>query len=166
MTFEEFEKACKALDQKIGFTNKPTFTAVHKMIAEGETIKAAGSCAGGNGTGAIIVTERNLYSSQKTGLISFENTVIPLDKITSFSSSGFIPKLLVSEGTIVHTYPSVNNVEGILAAIRAGKSAPTPEAPPVQQDAAAELRKLKSLLDEGIITQEDFDTKKAQLLGI
>jgi hypothetical protein len=34
------------------------------------------------------------------------------------------------------------------------------ETPPVQQDATAELRKLKSLLDDGIITQEDFDAKK------
>jgi hypothetical protein len=166
MTYEEFEKACKVLGQKIGFTNKPTFVAVHKMIEEGETIKAAGDCVGGNGNGAIIVTERNFYSSCKTGLISFEDTVIPLEKITSFSSSGFIPKLLVSEGTLVHTYPTVNNIEKILSAIRAGRSAPPSETPPAQQDASVELRKLKSLLDDGIITQEDFDKKKAQLLGL
>ena len=28
------------------------------------------------------------------------------------------------------------------------------------------LRQLKQLLDEGIITQEDFDKKKAQMLGL
>jgi hypothetical protein len=166
MTFEEFEKAGKALGQKIGFGNKPTFTIIHKMIAEGETIKAAGSCIEGNGDGAIIVTERNFYSSRKTGLISSENTVIPLEKITSFSSSGFIPKLLVSEGTLVHAYPAVKNIESILSAIKASKSAPPPETAPVQQDAAAELRKLKSLLDDGVITQEDFDAKKKQLLNL
>jgi hypothetical protein len=166
MTYEEFEKICKALGQKIGFTNKPTFLAVHKMIAEGETIKGAGSCVGGNGDGAIIVTERNLYSSQKTSLIGFENTVIPLENITSFSSSGLVPKLLVSEGTLLHTYPCVNNIENILSAIRAGKSASAAAPAVAQQDVAAELRKLKSLLDDGIITQEDFDQKKAQLLGL
>jgi hypothetical protein len=167
MTFEEFEKVCKVLGQKIGFTNKFVFMEVHKMIEEGETIKAVGSCVGGNGDGAIIVTERNFYSSQKTGLISTENTVIPLEKITSFSSSGFIPKLLVSEGTLVHTYPTVNNIDRILAAIKAGKSAPSPEVTPVkQQDATDELRKFKSLLDDGVITQEDFDAKKKQLLNL
>ncbi|MCT3599263.1 DUF4428 domain-containing protein [Levilactobacillus brevis] len=31
---------------------------------------------------------------------------------------------------------------------------------------ADELRKFKSLLDDGIITQEEFDTKKKQILGI
>ena len=29
-----------------------------------------------------------------------------------------------------------------------------------------ELKKLKDLLDSGIITQEEFDTKKKQLLGL
>jgi membrane protease subunit (stomatin/prohibitin family) len=33
-------------------------------------------------------------------------------------------------------------------------------------DQYAELKKLKSLLDEGIITQDDFDAKKAQILGL
>ena len=33
-------------------------------------------------------------------------------------------------------------------------------------DPTEELRKYKSLLDDGIITQEDFDAKKKQLLGI
>ncbi|WP_081460877.1 SHOCT domain-containing protein [Fructobacillus fructosus] len=30
----------------------------------------------------------------------------------------------------------------------------------------SDLRELKSLLDEGIITQEEFDLKKKEILGI
>ncbi len=52
---------------------------------------------------------------------------------------------------------------------RAGQAAPQ-AAPSAQAGAAAdptaELRKYKGLLDEGIITQEEFDAKKRQLLGI
>ena len=33
-------------------------------------------------------------------------------------------------------------------------------------DVSAELRSLKELLDSGIITQENFDRKKRQLLGL
>jgi len=33
-------------------------------------------------------------------------------------------------------------------------------------DAADEIRKFKGLLDDGIITQEEFDAKKKQLLGL
>ena len=39
-------------------------------------------------------------------------------------------------------------------------------AEPAQSDYTAELEKLAKLRDEGVITQEDFDAKKRQLLGI
>ena len=35
-----------------------------------------------------------------------------------------------------------------------------------ETSAADEIRKFKALLDDGIITQEEFDVKKKQLLGI
>ena len=43
---------------------------------------------------------------------------------------------------------------------------PRPQAAPVVQDAADEIRKYKELLDMGAITQEEFDAKKRQLLGL
>ena len=41
-----------------------------------------------------------------------------------------------------------------------------PAQPTAGGDTADELRKLKSLLDDGIITPEEFDAKKKQLLGL
>ena len=41
-----------------------------------------------------------------------------------------------------------------------------PTQPTAGVDTADELRKLKSLLDDGIITPEEFDAKKKQLLGL
>jgi hypothetical protein len=52
------------------------------------------------------------------------------------------------------------------------QEAPPPQAPPAPQaapaggDYTAELEKLAKLRDEGVITAEDFDAKKKQLLGI
>lgn len=44
---------------------------------------------------------------------------------------------------------------------------PAPVAPATPpQDAADELKKYKELLDSGVITQEEFDQKKKQLLGL
>lgn len=43
--------------------------------------------------------------------------------------------------------------------VKADNSAPS-------SDPAAELRRFKSMLEEGLITQEDFDIKKKQLLGL
>lgn len=44
--------------------------------------------------------------------------------------------------------------------------APAPAAPASVSEAADDLLKLKELLDAGILTQEEFDAKKKQLLGL
>jgi predicted Zn-dependent peptidase len=36
----------------------------------------------------------------------------------------------------------------------------------IQPSSADELKKYKELLDSGVITQEEFDAKKKQLLGL
>jgi hypothetical protein len=55
-----------------------------------------------------------------------------------------------------------------LAAIQTGKTTPVSQTVPITSpvDPTTELRKYKTLLDDGIITQEDFDKKKAVLLGL
>ena len=44
--------------------------------------------------------------------------------------------------------------------------AAAPQAAPAAPDYAAELEKLAQLRDSGVITPEDFEAKKKQLLGI
>ena len=48
----------------------------------------------------------------------------------------------------------------------AAAPAPAPAAPASVSEAADDLLKLKELLDAGILTQEEFDAKKKQLLGL
>lgn len=43
---------------------------------------------------------------------------------------------------------------------------PPPAAAPAAPDYGSELEKLAKLRDEGVITAEDFEAKKKQLLGI
>jgi membrane protease subunit (stomatin/prohibitin family) len=47
-----------------------------------------------------------------------------------------------------------------------GYSEPSQSAQPAQTDPYAELEKLGQLKQQGIISQEEFDAKKRQLLGI
>ena len=57
----------------------------------------------------------------------------------------------------------------IKAAFEEWQRRPAPQATPVamaQKSAADEIRETKKLLDDGIITQEEFDAKKKQLLGL
>ncbi|HET9201434.1 MAG TPA: SHOCT domain-containing protein [Dehalococcoidia bacterium] len=46
------------------------------------------------------------------------------------------------------------------------QAAPPPAAPPEQADYMAELQQLATLKQQGIITEEEFEAKKKQLLGI
>ena len=164
MTFKEFEAKIKGMGQKIGIMNKPTFIHIHAMLKEGDIIKAVSESGGEH---ALLVTQDRLLSSVKTGFVTFENSVIPLDKINSYSKSGLLQtNLEITEGITIHKYDLVANINGIIAAIDEGRSGTSPAASPAKQDTADELRKLKSLLDDGIITQEDFDKKKAQLLNL
>lgn len=42
---------------------------------------------------------------------------------------------------------------------------PAPAPAPVKEDAAARLQKLKELFDQGLITQEEYDRKRQEILG-
>jgi hypothetical protein len=44
--------------------------------------------------------------------------------------------------------------------------APPPPAPPAQEDVYEQLRKFGQLKDAGILSEEEFAAKKAQLLGL
>ena len=50
--------------------------------------------------------------------------------------------------------------------IRQAQDANRPVSAPTQLSGADEILKYKQLLDSGIITQEEFDAKKKQILGI
>ena len=55
----------------------------------------------------------------------------------------------------------------VAPAAPAAAPAPAPAAAPASvSEAADDLLKLKELLDAGILTQEEFDAKKKQLLGL
>lgn len=46
------------------------------------------------------------------------------------------------------------------------RSSSIPYTPPTRMSAADELKQYKDLLDQGVITREDFEKKKKQIMGI
>ena len=52
------------------------------------------------------------------------------------------------------------------AASNAAQTQQQPQASTTEEDPYAKLTQMKKLLDEGIITQADFDAAKAKLLGL
>ncbi|MDK9677312.1 SHOCT domain-containing protein [Weissella cibaria] len=62
-----------------------------------------------------------------------------------------------------NVHSAINNYPTLKERMDAKK--PQPETKASSNSNLSDLRELKSLLDDGIITQDDFDRKKAELLG-
>lgn len=69
-------------------------------------------------------------------------------------------------GSVQHSQQQKYSAQDAAAA-PAAAPAPVAAAPAAPQDAmVAELQQLATLKDQGILTQEEFDAKKKQVLGI
>ncbi|MBR3553164.1 MAG: SHOCT domain-containing protein [Clostridia bacterium] len=121
----------------------------------------------------MTVTDKRIY-----GKTSFGRRVdLPLDSISAVGVGAFRSiAVATSSGKIkfgfIENRDEIHTVIGNLLVQRQNRpqqTAPVPPAPaaqPVSQSAADELKKYKDLLDSGVITQDEFDAKKKQLLGL
>ena len=122
---------------------------------------------------ALIVTNRRV-----TGKASFGKHVdLPLNQISAVSlgifsritvstASGHVHFWFVENREEVHS--ALTNIIGkvqVESAFAQTNNVPTTTAPSYKGD-IDELKKYKELLDSGIITQEEFDAKKKQILGL
>lgn len=120
----------------------------------------------------IVVTDKRVY-----GKTSFGKQVdLPLDSISAVGTSLFKGiSVGTSSGKI--SFLAISNRDEIYGEIkkiladRQEKEIKVKASTPIanitqEQSSADELKKFKDLLDSGIITQEEFDAKKKQLLGL
>lgn len=117
----------------------------------------------------LIVTNKRVY-----GKIAFGKQVdLPLDSISAVgtsilkgiavcTSSGKINFLGISNRDEI--YEEIKKILADRQEIKVKTTAPTNITQ--AQSSADELKKFKELLDSGVITQEEFDAKKKQLLGL
>lgn len=117
----------------------------------------------------LIVTDKRVYGKTAFG----KQVDLPLDSISAVgtsmlkgitvaTSSGKIKFLGISNRDDIHKVISQLLIE------RQNKKEATPVTHVTQQaqSSADELKKYKELLDNDIISQEEFDAKKKQLLGL
>lgn len=122
------------------------------------------------GRGEITVTDKRVY-----GKASFGKRVdLPLDMISVVGVSAFKGVHVATASGRITFYLCQNRDEvfGAISKLLVGRqekaTSPiqttiTQEVPPSNAD---ELKKFKELLDGGVISQEEFDAKKKQLLGL
>ena len=137
---------------------------------------------GAGGLGALFITNKRIVYGRKAGLLMGGTRIksINIDEGTDVSSSDFG---IMSGRIIINTrneqcsfevgkkvasniFGMVNNaIQDVLEKRQSAQGGSTTI---VQQASspAEELKKFKELLDMGILTQEEFDAKKKQLLGL
>ncbi len=116
----------------------------------------------------IVVTDKRIY-----GKVAFGKRVdLPMDSVSAVAVTSLVTQgvsVSTSSGRITFYYLSnrddISSTIRELLIARQDKPQTTIKQEIVQSD-AAELQRFKELLDSGVITQEEFDAKKKQLLGL
>lgn len=115
----------------------------------------------------ITVTNMRVYGNAKFG----KRVDLPVDSISAVGLGAFHSiAVATSSGKLV--FGLIKNRDNVHKAIsdliinRQSSSAVSGSIASAPQSNADELKKHKELLDSGIITQEEFDAKKKQLLGL
>ncbi|MFJ8515556.1 SHOCT domain-containing protein [Lysinibacillus xylanilyticus] len=144
-----------------------------RLTEQGEALLAV--CASVKGTKQLYVTDQRILLHEIKGIVSDETSI----HLTSISSINISNKLVYSTIGIVSTgYKAIiDDVPAHIALeIKSGienlktmnktVSAPSTKKEKDMYEVADEIRELKELLEDELITHEEFESKKKQLLGI
>lgn len=95
---------------------------------------------------------------------------LPVSKISAVGTADFFERVTISTASGVITFHGVINRDAVLAVISdlllKQQSETTAEKPKAAESVADEIKKMKELLDQGIISESEFENKKKQLLGL
>ncbi len=121
----------------------------------------------GLGKYEMFVTDKRVYGKVRFG----RRVDLPLDSITAIGLGMFNSiAVTTASGAIKFVFmknrDSVYNIISALILDRQKQSSPIENQHISASTSADELQKFKNLLDNGTITQEEFDAKKKQLLGL
>lgn len=111
----------------------------------------------------IVVTDKRIYGKAAFG----RRVDLPFDKISSVGT-GIFKKLIVATSSGRICFYQLENLDDVFEAIsarlieRQGISITED----VYKSGADELKKYKELLDNGVISQKEFETKKKQILDL
>ena len=119
----------------------------------------------------IVVTDKRVYGKTAFG----KQVDLPLDSISAIGT-GMFSSIAVATSSGKITFWGISNrdeihkaISGLLQNRQSGNKKEAAAVTHITQQAqssADELKKYKDLLDSGVISQEEFDAKKKQLLGL
>lgn len=116
----------------------------------------------------ISVTDKNVRGKTFFG----KEVVLPINMISAYSTGSFMSTIAVATSSgltkfaLIGNYEEIGNVLSRMINERQDNTAKIESDSQTTNHGMDDLVKLKNLLDQGIITQEEFDAKKKQLLGL
>jgi hypothetical protein len=174
--------AAAAARMGVTFGAKREIRRLQALLLDGEQVRELASGRYADKTGVVALTDRRLLIFS-AGMLSQDVAEFPVTSISSISTSGtLLGKLTVhASGNIVQIEQlDKGRMNALAKALRepqspAGGNAPSPAtaapaavaapAPAVKEDPLEQLKKLGELHDAGVLTDEEFATKKAELLS-
>ena len=115
----------------------------------------------------LVITKNNVRGKTLLG----KEVILPLHMVSAFSTRKFLSVIAVATASGITKFSLIGNYKevGDVLAKKINERQQNTETSARQTSentAMDDIIKLKSLLDSGIITQEEFDAKKKQLLGL
>lgn len=143
-----------------------------EMIEDGVSVSntgLVGGVVGGalfGGVGAVVGTvagKKSVDKSSQMGVAIYTNNVDVPSVFVQYIASGANKNTQIYRDTVI----SARELNAFLSsAIKSREVQQQPTGVVASTSNADEIRKYKQLLDDGIITQEEYESKKQQLLGL
>lgn len=113
----------------------------------------------------LTITEKNVRGKTLWG----KEVILPLYMVSAYSTRKFLSTITVSTSSGITKFTSIKNcaeIGKILSEKINERQDSTIASATSQNNSMDDIAKLKALLDQGIVTQEEFDAKKKQILGL
>lgn len=154
-----------------------------KILNDDEVIKYGCSGLNNSNTVLCLCTNHRVLFLDKGLLYGIKSTEIPLDMVNgvSYEKGLIFGKIAITNGANVTKLEQINKKDAPIMADTIKKESikykevlqtqnnndsSQHEASNNTDDLIKQLRELKNLVDEGILTEEEFEAKKKQLLGL
>lgn len=171
----EYDRIAKEIGDDQFFTKKE-LNHLPKVLSDGEQVLAFTSGIMDGNTWLITLTDRRIIFLDKGMIYGLKQAAIDLDKVNAVSGETglMFGKIAIEDGasqrviTNVWKKTVVAFTNKVRDAIEARKQSLRPIAASVQpapDDIVAKLERLASLLEKGVLTQEEFVQQKARLLA-
>lgn len=175
-SLSDIQSEINDLPYKDDWGTKKEIVELPEVLSVDEHIKAMTSGLTDGNTWLIVCTNKRILMLDKGMIYGLKLIDIPLDKVNSISHSKglLLGKISITDGATTRTIENVSNITVSFFADTVNKQIElykNSKNNPITSDIntispADELIKYKQLLDIGALTQNEFDAKKKELLGV